>query len=377
MTDHAGRDVGRASGSIDAYLRQLERELRQGGYADARVMEEVREHLVDAVDDGLGRGLSAEDAEREAFERFGPPEAIAAHLIPGRHPMINRFVTLTRDVVWPHRWWVLTPTVVTAILTSVLSYYYLPTRYRSESIIEIVSPQPVPAPLQSPAADQARARFQTISQTILNRSRLEWIIKDFGLYGSEQAQVPISNAVLQMRRDIAVEFLAGDARTENTVGGFKVSFESSNPTLALKITERLASLFVEENLRQREGQATGATQFLDAEIADLRRRLIELETSVEELRARNGRGQVSQADLIPYEVLRDRYKTLLIRREEYRSVANQERRELGEQFKVAEAARLPERPLGPSRLGVTVTGALMGLGVGLVVVGVKRRTLAA
>ena len=376
MTDHAGRDVGRASGSIDAYLRQLERELRQGGYADARVMEEVREHLVDAVDDGLGRGLSAEDAEREAFERFGPPEAIAAHLIPGRHPMINRFVTLTRDVVWPHRWWVLTPTVVTAILTSVLSYYYLPTRYRSESIIEIVSPQPVPAPLQSPAADQARARFQTISQTILNRSRLEWIIKDFGLYGAEQAQVPISNAVLQMRRDIAVEFLAGDARTENAVGGFKVSFESSNPTLALKITERLASLFVEENLRQREGQATGATQFLDAEIADLRRRLIELETSVEELRARNGRGQVSQADLIPYEVLRDRYKTLLIRREEYRSVANQERRELGEQFKVAEAARLPERPLGPSRLGVTVTGALMGLGVGLVVVGVKRRTRA-
>ena len=62
--------------------------------------------------------------------------------------MINRFVTLTRDVVWPRRWWILTPTVVTAILTSVLSYYFLPTRYRSESIIDIVSPQPAPAPLQ-------------------------------------------------------------------------------------------------------------------------------------------------------------------------------------------------------------------------------------
>ena len=111
-------------------------------------------------------------------------------------------------------------------------------------------------------------------------------------------------------------------------------------------------------------------------MADLRRRLIELETSLEDLRARNRGGQVSQADLLPYEVLRERYRTLLVRREEYRSVANQERRELGEQFKVAEAARLPERPLGPSRLGVNVTGALMGLGVGLVVVGVKRRTRA-
>ena len=47
-------------------------------------MAALREHLIDAVNDGLGRGLSAEDAEREAFERFGPPEAIAAHLIPGR-----------------------------------------------------------------------------------------------------------------------------------------------------------------------------------------------------------------------------------------------------------------------------------------------------
>ena len=72
-------------------------------------------------------------------------------------------------------------------------------------------------------------------------------------------------------------------------------------------------------------------------------------------------------------MLRERYKALLIRREEYRSVANQERRERGEQFKVAAAARLPERPLGPSRLSVNLAGALMGLGFGLAVVGVKGR----
>ena len=197
------------------------------------------------------------------------------------------------------------------------------------------------------------------------------------MYGAEQAQVPISNAVLQMRRDIAVEFLAGDARTENAVGGFKVSFESSNPTLALKITERLASLFVEENLRQREGQATGPTQFLDAEIADLRRRLIELETSA---RGTAGAERPRAGIAGRSDPLRGAARSLQDAPDSargYRSVANQERRELGEQFKVAEAARLPERPLGPSRLGVNVTGALMGLGVGLVVVGVKRRTRAA
>ena len=271
MTEPVKRDVSPASASIDSYVRQLERELRQGGHADARFVEEVREHLIDAVNDGLGRGLSVDDAEREAFERFGPPETVAAHAIPRRHPMINRFVTVTRDVVWPRRWWILTPTVVTAILTSVLSVllpaHALPVRVDHRHRLAAAGSR-----REWPPAEQSRARFQTISRTVLSPSRLEWIVKDFGLYGAEQAQAPIGDAVLQMRRDIAVEFLAGDARTDSALGGFKVSFESSNPRLALKITERLASLFVEENLHQREGQADGMTRFLDAEIADARRR---------------------------------------------------------------------------------------------------------
>lgn len=377
MTDHAGRDVSRASGSIDAYLRQLERELRQGGYADARVMEEVREHLIDAVDDGLSRGLSAEDAEREAFERFGPPEAIAAHLIPGRHPMINRLVTLTRDVVWPHRWWILTPTVVTAILTSVLSYYYLPTRYRSETVIHILAPRmPAWAVAPSAAADRSRARVEFISQSILSSSRLESIIRDFGLYGAGRSSAPSADQILMMQRDIAVNLVPTPRPAEAVLAGLNVSFQSADPKLAMRITERLAALFLEENLRDREMQTVGESQFLDAELADVRRRLIELETSLEALRAQSRGAQVSQADLLPYEVLRERYRALLVRREEYRSASNLERRELGEQFRVAAAARLPERPVGPSRLGVNITGALMGLGIGLAVVGVKRRTRA-
>jgi uncharacterized protein involved in exopolysaccharide biosynthesis len=117
-------------------------------------------------------------------------------------------------------------------------------------------------------------------------------------------------------------------------------------------------------------------QVLDAEIADVRNRLIELETSIERLRAQDSRGQVSQAELLPYEVLRERYRSLLVKREEYRSAANLERRQVGEQFKILEAARLPERSLGPGPLGVTAMGAFAGLGFGLVLVGVKGRATA-
>ena len=67
-------------GPVDAYLSRLQRELRRLGIEDARIVEEAREHLLDAVEDGRQRGLSIDDAEREAFERFGAPEAVAAQV---------------------------------------------------------------------------------------------------------------------------------------------------------------------------------------------------------------------------------------------------------------------------------------------------------
>ena len=50
----------------------------------------------------------------------------------------------------------------------------------------------------------------------------------------------------------------------------------------MRVSERLASLFIEENLRDREVLAEGTNQFLEAQLEDARRRLIENERKVEE-----------------------------------------------------------------------------------------------
>jgi predicted permease len=71
---------------IEAYLSRLEYELRQRGVVDSRIIDEVREHLVDAVDASVRRGLSAEAAAREALGRFGPPETIAAAVLRENPP---------------------------------------------------------------------------------------------------------------------------------------------------------------------------------------------------------------------------------------------------------------------------------------------------
>jgi HAAS len=85
------------SAALEAYLSRLERELRKRGLPDRRIVDEAREHLFDAVDDGLQRGLSVDAAESEALVRFGPPEMVAAHFATKRHRMSNGlFFMLTR-----------------------------------------------------------------------------------------------------------------------------------------------------------------------------------------------------------------------------------------------------------------------------------------
>src|SRR5687767_11693150 len=127
------------SGSIDDYLSRLGRELRRRGLADARILDEAREHLLDAVTHGLERGLSVEAAESEACVRFGSPETVAAHSQQQGHIMYRLGAIV--EIAWQRKWWILAPTLATALVTSVVSYHFLPTRYRSESVVGILPPR--------------------------------------------------------------------------------------------------------------------------------------------------------------------------------------------------------------------------------------------
>jgi hypothetical protein len=67
-----------------------------------------------------------------------------------------------------------------------------------------------------------------------------------------------------------------------------------------------------------------------------------------------------------YETLQTSYKTLLTKRQEAGLAANLERRNIGEQFKVLDPARVPERPFSPNRALIFAGGAGGGLLLGIV-----------
>lgn len=64
--------------SVANYLAALDKELRRQGVPSGRFMEETRGHLADAVEAARARGLSQEEAEREAVARYGDAPMVAA-----------------------------------------------------------------------------------------------------------------------------------------------------------------------------------------------------------------------------------------------------------------------------------------------------------
>ena len=75
---------------IRAYLSVLKREFRLAGLFDRDDLEEIEDHLLDAVQAGLRQGLTREDAERRALARFGRPRVVVASYIKGKGIMLQK-----------------------------------------------------------------------------------------------------------------------------------------------------------------------------------------------------------------------------------------------------------------------------------------------
>jgi uncharacterized protein involved in exopolysaccharide biosynthesis len=70
-----------------------------------------------------------------------------------------------------------------------------------------------------------------------------------------------------------------------------------------------------------------------------------------------------------YTTLQGQYTSLLEKKEDSKIAANLERRQIGEQFKLLDPARLPERPFSPDRQNLNMMGMAAGLAVGLLLIG--------
>ena len=192
-------------------------------------------------------------------------------MIPGKKYRPEDFLR----VFFARRWLFVLPFAVVA-LTTALVVYLLPDRYRSRAVIQIV-PARVPSDLvKATGGPNLNARLQTMMPRILSRTRLEALIAEFNLYADERRTELMEDVIERMNHDIDVSVVRGNA--------FQVTYEAQNRVTALRVTARLAQLFIDESYRDREVYAQGASQFIESQLEETRQRLVEHEKKLEEYR---------------------------------------------------------------------------------------------
>ena len=156
----------------------------------------------------------------------------------------------------------------------------LPNHFRSETLIMLI-PQRIPdAYVKAQVVTGIEDRINSLEDQILSRSRLERIILDLNLYQALRRTLPMEDIVQRMRDDVTVKIEGKES--------FRVSYISQDARTAQATTARLASLFIEENLRDRENLAEDTNQFLNSQLDAAKERLVEHEKKLEEYSSRYG-----------------------------------------------------------------------------------------
>jgi polysaccharide chain length determinant protein (PEP-CTERM system associated) len=183
-------------------------------------------------------------------------------------------------IVAKRRWMVLIPLALGVAATPLLARYAQPL-YRSDTLIMVV-PQRVPDEyVKATVTEGVAERLPSISDQILSRSRLERIIQEMDLYVDLRQRQVMEDVVARMRSDVTVTITSRDANS------FRVAYVSHEAETARRVAERLASLYIEQNLTDRSNQAVSTSEFLETQLQEAKRRLIEQEKKLEDYRRRH------------------------------------------------------------------------------------------
>jgi polysaccharide chain length determinant protein (PEP-CTERM system associated) len=185
---------------------------------------------------------------------------------------------LLLQIAWRYKWVMVLPAIL--IAAGVVAWTrQLHDIYRSDALIMVIRQRIPETYVRSTVTTSLAERLQAISQQIMSRTRLERIIEDLNLYPEARKSGIMEDVVEAMRGQIDIQPVKGDA--------FRVGFISEDPRTAMRVAERLATLFIDESLRDREVLAEGTSQFLEAQLEDARRLLIDNEKKLEEYRRRH------------------------------------------------------------------------------------------
>src|SRR5262245_57829736 len=151
--------------------------------------------------------------------------------------------------------------VIAAVLCLIL-----PKSYRSSTSILIENAKIPEDYVKGIVSASVEERLTMLQQQVMSRSLLSQIVEEFDLYSSRAKQDGVESVLDDFKKEIKVETVGTVTARGKTVEAFTISFAHEDPVTAMKVAAKLASKYIEENLKVREQMVTGVSAFLEQEL---------------------------------------------------------------------------------------------------------------
>ena len=194
-------------------------------------------------------------------------------------------ITRYLDIMAKRKWWIVIPFLLTMLagLTFVL---VAPKVYEAQTLI-LVQPQGVPEDfVRTIVSATVEDRLRTIIQQVTSRTNLERIIQKHGLFNSPENRMILDQKVVLLREHISINVSHGTRGRDREASAFTITFRGKDPRKVMKVTNDLATNFISENLKIRESQALGTSDFLSEELESAEKRLVAKENELKQYRER-------------------------------------------------------------------------------------------
>ena len=184
-------------------------------------------------------------------------------------------------------------TVVILFLISIVVAAMLPSVYRSTATILIEQQEMPPDLVRSTISSYADQRIQVISQQVMTRVNLMRIVEKYNLYPSHRGTKTGEQILERLAKDIKLDVLKADvidqrsgAKTTATIA-FSLSYEGETPAVAQSVANELVTLFLGENLKNRQQKTAETSTFLAEEADKLSVHVSETEAKLAAFKAKN------------------------------------------------------------------------------------------
>jgi polysaccharide biosynthesis transport protein len=141
--------------------------------------------------------------------------------------------------------------VILGVAIGFAGYRFWPKSYKAQALIMIEA--------------------QKVPDKYVSNTRLQKIVDDFHLFQSKKSRLYPEEILDLMRKSITIRL--DKTMSQERASAFYVEFVGDHPSTVAEVTNRIVSLFLEQNLKERALSAEGTSEFLDSQLAEAKRGL--------------------------------------------------------------------------------------------------------